>query len=655
MNKKFWTLLILLSPGVIFAQKKLRNPPVQEEVKVSNAGEINSPSFDFAPTAYRNGLVFVTNRRKSGPVDENLGETFFELWYSELTPSGSPQKAEFFSVQLNSRFHESAVAFSKEQDFIYLTRNSTTTDKPGGKSRMKIIEAKRDKNTWTNFSELPFNSELFSCMHPTLTPDGNTMFFSSDMPGGIGGLDLYVVTKLDGIWQKPINLGPDVNSPGNDVFPYFHQSGTLFFSSDGHRGLGGMDLFMIDMSKRQWGAVNNLGLPFNSEQDDLTFYLNAEGNAGFFASSRPGGKGKDDIFKFIAPKGISGIEVPELRQISLRTQEGVKVHVFDKTGKENKDLAELYAAEWLPNDESFTFKVSKNPLGTADYTTGTDGQILLDLEANKEFLLVLSKKGFQQKEIPCNTYSLKNEPISALLEEENNIPLKGKTMLINQGRIIPNALITIKNESNGKSDHLYSTADGSFEYSLSPGFKYTLIAEKPGYLKGPASVSTLGLNKSNPQNIILELAADPISDPFQKGLKTGTVLILDDIQYDFNKSPIRIGEGRELIELANLMKKYPTLRIEITAHTDTRGPDSYNLQLSQNRAESAKRFLLQRNIEEDRIKSFGVGEQFPRNHCLNDVECNEEEHLYNQRLEIKITDLRQSIDFNYGQKGLIFK
>ena len=655
MNKKFWTLLVLLSPGVIFAQKKLRNPPVQEDVKVSNAGEINSPSFDFAPTAYRNGLVFVTNRRKSGPVDENLGETFFELWYSELTPSGSPQKAEFFSVQLNSRFHESAVAFSKEQDFIYLTRNSTTTDKPGGKSRMKIIEAKRDKNTWTNFSELPFNSELFSCMHPTLTPDGNTMFFSSDMPGGIGGLDLYVVTKLDGIWQKPINLGPDVNSPGNDVFPYFHQSGTLFFSSDGHRGLGGMDLFMIDMSKRQWGAVNNLGLPFNSEQDDLTFYLNTEGNAGFFASSRPGGKGKDDIFKFVAPKGISGIEVPELRQISLRTQEGVKVHVFDKTGKENKDLAELYAAEWLPHNESFTFKVSKNPLGTADYTTGTDGQILLDLEANKEFLLVLSKKGFQQKEIPCNTYSLKNEPITAVLEEENNIPLKGKTILINQGRIIPNALITIKNESNGKSDHLYSAADGTFESSLSPGFKYTLIAEKPGYLKGPASVSTLGLNKSNPQNIILELAADPTSDPYQKGLKLGTVLILDDIQYDFNKSPIRIGEGRELIELANLMKKYPTLRIEITAHTDTRGPDSYNLQLSQNRAESAKRFLLQRNIEEDRIKSFGVGEQFPRNHCLNDVECNEEEHLYNQRLEIKITDLRQSIDFNYGQKGLIFK
>ena len=655
MNKKIGFLLIIILPSGILAQKKLRNPPVQEEVKVSNAGEINSPAFDFAPTAYRNGLVFVTNRRKSGPVDENLGETFFELWYSELSPSGTPQKAELFSVQLNSRFHESAIAFSKEQDFIYLTRNSTTADKPGGKSRMKIIEAKRDKNTWTDFSELPFNSDLFSCMHPTLTPDGNTMFFSSDMPGGIGGLDLYVVTKLEGVWQKPINLGPDVNSPGNDVFPYYHQSGTLFFSSDGHRGLGGMDLFMIDMSKRQWGAVNNLGLPFNSEQDDLTFYLNAEGNAGFFASSRPGGKGKDDILKFIAPKGISGIEVPELRQISLQTQEGVKIHVFDKTGKENKDITELYAAEWLPGDDYFTFKIAQNPLGEADYTAGQNGQVILDLEANKNFLLILSKKGFRTKQIQCNTNSLRNEPISVILEEENGIALKGKTILMNQSRIIPNALIYIKNENNGKIDHLYSKQDGTFDYTLTPGFRYTLVAEKPGYLKGPASISTIGINKSNPQSIILELNPDPTADPFQKGLKPGTILILDDIQYDFNKSPIRIGEGRELIELAELMKKYPTIKIEITAHTDTRGPESYNLQLAQNRADAAKRFLTQRNIEENRIKSFGVGEQFPRNHCLENVECSEEDHLFNQRLEIKITDLRQSIDFSFGQKGLIFK
>jgi outer membrane protein OmpA-like peptidoglycan-associated protein len=650
MKKHALIFALFFLPFFLAGQKKLRNPPIQEEVKIINASEMNSSAYDFAPTIYRNGIVFVTNRRKSGPLDENLGETFFELWYAELTPSGIPQKPELLSVQLNSRFHESAVAFNKEQDLIYLTRNHTSTDKPGGKSRMKIVEAKRDKNTWFGFNDLPFNSDLYSCMHPTLTPDGNTMFFASDMPGGIGGLDLYVVTKYEGQWQKPINLGPDINSPGNDVFPFYHPSGTLFFSSDGHRGLGGMDLFMIDMSKRQWGAVNNLGLPFNSEQDDLTFYLNADGNAGFFASSRPGGKGKDDIYRFIAPKGISGIEVPELRQISLKTQEGVKIHVFDKTGKENKDITNLYSAEWLPNGENFTFQLAQLQLGPPDYSTPIDGQTTLDLEANKDYLLILSKKGYKTGECNINTHSLKPNPLTIFLEEDDRWMLKGKTTTINQGRIIPNTQISIINEHSGLTDYIYTSDDGTFEYALHPNTRYTLVAEKQGYSK-----STITVNSASPQSVTLELRPDPISDSFQKGLKSGTILILDDIQYDFNKSPIRIGEGRELIELAALMKKYPTLNIEIIAHTDTRGPESYNLQLSQNRAESAKRFLIQRNIDEDRIKTVGMGELYPRNHCIEGVPCSEQEHLFNQRLEIKITGLQQSIDFTYGQKGLIFK
>lgn len=653
----------------LLAQKKLKNPTVQKEVSIQNARRLNSDGYDFAPVKYRNGLVFVTSRRKSGPQDSQTGETFFELWFSELDPNQQPLEPNLFSIQLKSQFHENAVAFSRDENKIYYTRNSTEVSNQTGRKVLNIFEATRNRDSWTNQQPLPFNGENYSCMHPTLTPDGNKMIFASNMPGGMGGLDLYLIEKRDETWSMPINLGPEVNTPGNEVFPFFHESGTLFFSSDGHRGLGGFDLFMIDLSGPKWGAVSNLGIPFNSEQDDVTFYLNSESNAGFFASSRSGGKGKDDIYRFEAPLGIQGVEVPELRRIIVRIADdafgkkasGAAIRVFDQTDKESKDLENLYQADWVPNPKlpgvltlQLSTKIIEN-LPPPDYLTSASGLVTLDLEANKNFLLHISKPGFESKEITVNTNAVKPEPVYVFLEPTQCIPYSGQSISESTGRGIPFAEITLRNENNGETSLKFSDQSGSFNYCLEPNTQYTLIGEKIGYNTGISSFSTIEASNLTALEGTLRLGANNSNFSNAPGIRPGSILILQDISYDFNKSPIKVGEGREFKELGYLLLQFPTMEVEMNFHTDTRGQENYNLQLSENRAQSAKRQLEQMGIPSYRITTVAKGETQPRNHCKNGIDCDESGHLFNQRVEVVVKKLQESIPYQYSSKGLVFR
>lgn len=669
----FITIVVYILGGVnlssLYAQKKLKNPTIQKEVSIQNARNLNSDGYDFAPVKYRNGLVFVTSRRKSGPQDSQTGETFFELWFSELDANQQPLEPNLFSIQLKSQFHENAVAFSRDENKIYYTRNSSEVSTQTGRKVLNIFEATRNRETWTNQQALPFNGKDYSCMHPTLTPDGNKMIFASNMPGGMGGLDLFLIEKKDDQWSKPINLGPEVNTPDNEVFPFFHESGMLFFSSDGHRGLGGFDLFMIDLSGPKWGAIANLGIPFNSEKDDVTFYLNSESNAGFFASSRTGGKGKDDIYRFEAPLGIQGVEVPELRRVIVRVADdafgkkavGAAIRVFDITDKENKDLDDLYQADWVPNPSLpgvLTLKLSpkqSEDLPPPDYLTSNNGMITLDLEANKKFLLHISKPGFETKEITVNTNDLKPEPLYVFLEPTQCIPYFGKTISETTGRTLSFTEIILRNENTGNSTLKYSDQAGLFTFCLDPNSQYTLIGEKAGFNTGLSSVSTTAISNATPLEGTILLSANNGNFSNAPGIRIGSILILEDISYDFNKSPIRVGDGREFKELGYLLLQYPTMEVEMKFHTDTRGQENFNLQLSENRAQSAKRQLEQLGIPSYRITTTAKGEAQPRNHCKNGVNCDETGHLFNQRVEVIITKLQESIPYQYSSKGLVFQ
>jgi hypothetical protein len=240
-----FALFLLTIPVMMHAQKedsKSKSSPKEYEkpagsiapgVIIKNAETVNSPYLEFSPVFYQNGIVYVTSRQKGGAVDEKIGETFFELYYSELDGNRNPIKAQDFSINVNSQVHEGPVSFNRKGDVLYFTRNNMKNGvrkaDSKGVTRLKIYEAQKGEFDWENVTELPFNSDEYSTCHPALSADGRRLYFTSDMPGGYGGFDLYFVERRGDDWSRPINLGGSINTDKNEVFPFMHESGVLFF------------------------------------------------------------------------------------------------------------------------------------------------------------------------------------------------------------------------------------------------------------------------------------------------------------------------------------------------------------------------------------------------------------------------------------------
>ncbi len=670
-------IFVLVLPGLLFAQRRKKSSFEQlynsgsfsQEIRLQNATAINTNGLEFSPVIYENGLVYVS-RYKSGPTDEKTGETYFELFYAELDPNGMPLRPQSFSTELNSQLHEGPVSFNRRGDRIYFTRSNlrkgVSKADSEGKVGLKIYEAQRGYFDWENVQELPFNDNEFSCLHPSLSADEQKLFFASNMPGGFGGMDLYFVEKRGEGWSPPINLGPEINTNKNEVFPFIHESGVLFFSSNGHDGFGGLDLFMIDLGGRRWGRVINLGEPFNSGMDDLGFILNPTGTIGYFSSNREGGYGGDDIYVFSAPNGIKGIETPAVVSTKISVYDGTSskriseasIRVFESSPEGLLDNEELYNLEMLPheseNDEMVLKLVRKREeeLGQPKITTDRSGEAYAEMDENKDYLILISKPGYITKEL---TYSTGSEdaalPLEIMLEPSNCMTLEGKVFSNRYNLKIPNALIRIINDCDGTEELVHTNIKGVFEACLQMGCDFTITAEKDGYSTEQTEVSTVKLRGSRSMNIELSLTAKSnavLKEPIRKG----TVIVLENIYYDFNKSAIRKGDAPDLEALAKLMKQYPTLEIELGAHTDCRGTDAYNLELSLKRAEAAKNFLIQKGIAANRMSVFGYGEAFPRNRCRDGVDCTEEEHQFNRRTEVKVLKIDEPIDVGFNTDGL---
>jgi outer membrane protein OmpA-like peptidoglycan-associated protein/tetratricopeptide (TPR) repeat protein len=309
--------------------------------------EFNSRYSDFAPTFYKQGLIFSSDRDTGNLARYRHtwnAKDFLDL-YKINVDSISENKVEKFGDGINTRFHESTSVFTKDGNTLYFTRNNlfdgkTVKDKQGV-VRLKIFKATKENGVWTQIEELPFNSESYSIAHPTLSPDEKLLYFASDMPGTYGESDIFkVAVNSDGTYGTPVNLGNIINTEARETFPYLTSENVLYFSSDGHPGLGGLDIFATKISNSQYiGTVLNVGKPVNSELDDFTFIMDEETKNGYFASNRTGGVGEDDIYSFVETKKlefdcIKPITGTVRDKISNEVLVGATVKVIDENNEE---------------------------------------------------------------------------------------------------------------------------------------------------------------------------------------------------------------------------------------------------------------------------------------------------------------------------------
>ena len=387
---------------------------------------VNTKYSDFGPMYYKDQLVY------SSAVDSTNYHTriyhwneqpFLNMYLGELNEIESDLRLiDEFSKHINTRYHEATLAFSPDQTKVYFTRNNYDgklhrDDKGTNHLKLYSAELLRNKNdesdstlTWQNIKELPFNSEDYSVGHPAVSKDGKLLYFVSDMPGSIGETDIFVVDILDSNktiqdttvyagYSKPRNLGENVNTAGREMFPYINND-ALYFASDGHLGLGGLDVYESKIVDSTFNKPVNLGAPLNSELDDFSFILNDEKNKGFVCSNRPSGKGDDDIYSFVripTPEVICNQLIRGYVSNSITGERiaNVKMTLFDEN---NRQL------ETSVTNVSGAYKFNKT------------------LNCNTKFKVVAEKVGYDFKEKPVLTLNEDGETVVALgLETLNEL------------------------------------------------------------------------------------------------------------------------------------------------------------------------------------------------------------------------------------------
>lgn len=490
----------------------------------------NSKYSDFAPSFYGEGLLFSSDRDTGNFARYRHtwnSKDFLDL-YKVNADSVSENRVVKFGEGINTRYHESTSVFTKDGNILYFTRNNLIdgkTVKDGkGVVRLKIYKAVKENGIWTQIEELPFNSESYSIAHPTLSPDEKILYFASDMPGSYGESDIFkVAINSDGTYGTPVNLGNIINTEARETFPYVTSENVLYFSSDGHPGLGGLDIFATKISNSQYiGTVLNVGKPVNSELDDFTFIINEETRNGYFASNRENGVGEDDIYSFVETRKlefdcIKPITGTVRDKISNEVLVGATVKVIDEN---NEELASVI--------------------------TDSDGDYSIPIDCNKGNFVRATMQGY----VPSEEY--------------------------------------------------------------------------------------LNISDSKPLIVDFYLERDIVTAGYGDDL--AKLLQLSTIYFDFDKYKVRPDAEIEIQKVIAAMEKYPSLKLKVTSHTDSQGDDSYNLWLSQKRAESTVSYMISKGIDSNRLKGEGFGETRLVNSCGNGVKCDREEHQLNRRSEFLILE-----------------
>ena len=473
----------LAKTGVIGCDLALRYKEKKTRHIVKQAKLFNSRRSDFSPMYQDKTLDVIyyatTNEKVTGTKKSEItGMKKADIWFSKKDEQGQWTRPATVEGELNSELDEGIISFSPDGTTMYLTKARRELHSNTG---VEIYTSQRSEAAWSAPVKFEITSDTVSSYgHPAVSPDGEYLYFTSDMPGGFGGKDLWRINLKDRAGSLE-NLGEFINTEGDEMFPYMRADSVLYFSSDGHPGMGGLDMFRAQMTVSGGWKVENMGMPMNSAADDfgITF---GEGESGYFSSNRGDGRGYDHIYSF---------ELPELQ---------------------------IWLTGWvLDKDE---------------------------------------------------------EPV-------------------------PNAIIRIVG-NDGSNQKEVARNDGSFKFKLQRGVSYVMLAGAKGYLNAKQEFTSDTAEEDAEYGVDFILAS--MTKP----------VVIENIFYDFDKATLRPESKTALDEMAQLLRDNPNVTIEMASHTDRKGSDKYNLDLSQRRAKSVIDYLIEAGISADRLQHQGYGESRPK-------------------------------------------
>lgn len=592
--------------------------PFFHEIKIVEFDQ-NTDADENSPVFWDGGVVFSSDRnigvqllkQKSGWT----GRDFMRLYYSRQNEAGDFEKADQFSGRLNELNKNTGNAsFAYDSSEVFFTRNSNILNKKSSYNLQLFRAEKSDNEKWKDVEQLPFGTLESNYMHPAAAPDKNTLYFVSDKPGGEGGTDIYKVTRKNSKWSRPENLGPNVNTSANEGFPFIDKDGRLFFCSKGWTGYGGFDIFMAEQDEKgDWKKPVNLGKPVNSPLDDISIFIEKAGTRGLFTSNRKGGD--DDIYIFYLPDAAG--EFPPLafkeskitRPQNIASEKEISAEtVKDTPATEAPAPVEKTSPDAIIAEEKPEVQQPENQNDVIENSRAIDHSQLQNMFEETAAKIPEKLPPPTSEKTSDETPVLPSEPVSkppvAVPEIKENTPQSGEK----------NSAPPPQEET--KTEQMHPAKDsaeaGRLFTSAKPRIAKTNI-EKPGM----ASFKTFaGTGR----------------------LKLEQTFILENIKYGIEEYVVADAVAKELDKLVVLMQQYPDLKIEISGHTEKIGDDKNNQTLSRYRAEAAAAYLLKKGIAQDRVTSRGYGETQPLNNCQNEFDCNWEEHLVNQRLEVKIED-----------------
>lgn len=594
-------------------------------VKVKMAS-FNSNRNDFSPLILPDGkIVFASSRERTEWIKRThawTGHAYYYL-YSVDKQGSSYSGAELYQKKLMRKYNNGPIAFNPSDSSLMLTANNVGVKDSLDRIRLILKEYKYDNKKGKYHKKpipFPYNHDQYNVAHAAFSANGNILFFSSDMPGTLGGMDLWYSIKIDSVWSAPQNLGSTYNTAGNEVFPALTGK-ALYYSSDGLSGLGGLDLYEADLDETGLprSIPKNLGYPLNTGSDDFGITFWPDANKGFFTSNRSGLDANDDIYEFQivhrrAPKlMIAGVvkdkETGELLPGSVVT---LRDHLGNWIGQVNADAQGAY---------SFM------------------------AEFNQEYVLDATSPAYYQGYTSVDPVIKKNEDVIVRtqieLEKDPGTILRIEVRDEKTTELIPGALVRLLDYSTLIEEELVCDENGMVSYSLIGARKGKTMEFAANYsAKGYfAEDHPISIKITDEREIkIVEYLIKP-----EVGMDLGKIVQINPIYFDLDKSNIRPDAALELEKIVKLMLEYPNMVVELGSHTDCRASKAYNEKLSDRRAKSSAAYIISKGVDRSRIYGKGYGERMLVNGCecegKNAVPCSEDEHQLNRRTEFVIVRL----------------